>query len=419
MSPTILRVLISGAGIGGPVAAYWLAKAGHEITVVERASVLRKEGQTVDIRKEGLRIIEWMGIRDKVNERTTKEAGMRLVDDQGKVWAAFPQSGDSGFTSEVEIVRGELAMLFYEISKLEVKYLFGTMIDDFTETDEGVIVTFKNRSGSEPLQQKFDVIIAAEGLYSRTRAKAFNEDISKPICSLNLFSASFSLPADESDTLWANLNVYSGRRMVLARPDGFGRTRVSLSWLEEGHGVRAIAHPSTPTDKQKEYIAFRFRDLSSPTLARFLRGLAASDDLYLAEIGQTKAPSWACGRVVLLGDTAFCPSALSGMGTTTAIVGAYVLAAELVRNPSDPRQAFAAYEHHLRPWIAKIQQLPPGQISLGHPASQIGVTILYWVFYAISFVMRLGVFDLLSKLFPSTHQTLPLPPVSMFDRTDT
>jgi len=418
MPPTILRVLISGAGIGGPVAAYWLAKAGHEVTVVERAPVLRKEGQTVDIRKEGLKIIEWMGIRDEVNERTTKEVGARLVDDQGKVWAAFPQSGDEGFTSEVEIVRGELAMLFYEISKLEVKYLFGTMIDDFSETDEGVIVTFKSHRGSEPPQQRFDVIIAAEGLYSRTRAKAFNQDIGKPICSLNLFSASFSLPADESDTLWANFSVHSGRRMVLARPDGFGRTRVSLFWLDQGPGAQAIAHPSTPADKQKEYTALRFRDLPSPTLARFLRGLAASDDLYLSEIGQTKAPSWACGRVVLLGDTAFCPSPLSGMGTTAAIVGAYVLAAELVRNPTDPKQAFAAYEHHLRPWIEKIQHLQPGRISLGHPASQIGVIITYWVLYAISFVMRLGVLDLLLKLVPSTNQTLPLPPTSTFDCTD-
>ena len=418
MSPTVLRVLISGAGIGGPVAAYWLAKAGHHVTVIERASFLRKEGQTVDIRKEGLRVIEWMGIRDKVNERTTKEAGIRLVDDGGKVWAAFPQSGDTGFTSEVEIVRGELSMLFYEISKLEVKYLFGTTIDEFTETDMGIDVTFKISSGGEPQRQRFDVVIAAEGLYSRTRAKAFHENISKPVSSLNLFSASFSLPADESDTLWADGSVFTGRRSVLARPDGFGRTRVSLMWKDEGPEVRAIAHPSTPIDKQKEYIRLRFRDLSSPTMTRFLSGLTASDDLYLAEIGQTKTPSWACGRIVLLGDSAFCPSALTGMGTTAAIVGAYILAAELVRNPTNPRQAFAAYEHHLRPWIEKIQQLPIGRLSLSHPSSKVGVTILYWVVYALSSVRHLGVFNLLSKIIPSTHQTLPLPPASTFDRTD-
>lgn len=413
MSPPPLRVLISGAGIGGPVAAYWLAKVGQEVTVVERAAVLRKEGHTVDIRKEGLRIVEWMGIRGKIDKQTTKEAGMQLVDDKGKVWAAFPQSGDTSFTSEVEIVRGVLSTLLYETSKSNVNYLFGTTIDDFTETDEGVIVTLKNRSSGETQQKTFDVIIAAEGLYSRTRAKAFNEDISMPIHSLNLFSAAFSVPANETDTLWADMTTYTKKRATLTRPDGFGRTCVSLSWIDEGPEVRAMAHPRTPTETQKEYVKSRFQDLRSPIMRRLLDGLAASDDLYLSEIGQTKTPSWSRGRVVLLGDTAYCPSAYTGMGTTTTIAGAYVLAAELVRNPRDHKKAFAAYEDHLRPWIEKIQQLPPGVTT--RPESQMGVTLLYWLYYGISIVVKLGVISIISKLFPSADQTLPLPPVTTFD----
>ena len=263
MASSPLRVLISGAGIGGPVAAYWLARAGQEVTVVERADVLRKEGHTVDLRKEGLRIVEWMGIRDEIDKHTTKEEGMRIVDDKGKVWATFPQSGDASFTSEVEIVRGVLSNLLYETSKPNVNYLFGTTIDDFTETDEGVTVTLKTRSSGEKLQKTFDVIIAAEGLYSRTRAKAFNEDIIKPICSLNIFSASFSLPANETDTLWANMTLYTKKRGVLIRPDGFGRTRVSLTWLDAGPEPRAIAHPRTPTETQKEYVRLLFQDPSN------------------------------------------------------------------------------------------------------------------------------------------------------------
>ena len=98
----------------------------------------------------------------------------------------------------MEIVRGVLSTLLYETSlKYNVNYLFGTTIDDFTETDEGVVVTLKSRSSSSSggTQRKtFDVIIAVEGLYSRTRAKAFNEDITKLIHSLNIFSAAFSLP---------------------------------------------------------------------------------------------------------------------------------------------------------------------------------------------------------------------------------
>ena len=39
-----MRVLISGASIAGPVTAYWLARQGFEVAVVERAPALRKTG---------------------------------------------------------------------------------------------------------------------------------------------------------------------------------------------------------------------------------------------------------------------------------------------------------------------------------------------------------------------------------------
>jgi flavin-dependent dehydrogenase len=36
-----MRVLISGASVGGPTAAYWLARGGCAVTVVERMSLSR------------------------------------------------------------------------------------------------------------------------------------------------------------------------------------------------------------------------------------------------------------------------------------------------------------------------------------------------------------------------------------------
>ena len=45
-----VRVLISGASVAGPVLAYWLARYGATVTVVEQAEALRTGGQLVDIR---------------------------------------------------------------------------------------------------------------------------------------------------------------------------------------------------------------------------------------------------------------------------------------------------------------------------------------------------------------------------------
>lgn len=58
---------------------------------------------------------------------------------------------------------------------------------------------------------------------------------------------------------------------------------------------------------------------------------------------------WSTGRVVLVGDAGYCPSPLTGMGTSLALVGAYVLAGELARHDGDHTRAFAAYERRMRP----------------------------------------------------------------------
>jgi 2-polyprenyl-6-methoxyphenol hydroxylase-like FAD-dependent oxidoreductase len=52
-----LRILVVGASIAGPSTAYWLAKAGAKVTVVERFASLRKGGQAVDIRTSGVAVM--------------------------------------------------------------------------------------------------------------------------------------------------------------------------------------------------------------------------------------------------------------------------------------------------------------------------------------------------------------------------
>jgi 2-polyprenyl-6-methoxyphenol hydroxylase-like FAD-dependent oxidoreductase len=103
--------------------------------------------------------------------------------------------------------------------------------------------------------------------------------------------------------------------------------------------------------------------------------LQDSGDLVVEELGQGRMESWSAGRVVLLGDAAWCPSPLSGLGTSTALVGAYVLAGELARAAGDHRAAFAAYEDVLRPYIAQAQELPPGGVDGFVPRTRLAITL--------------------------------------------
>lgn len=98
-------------------------------------------------------------------------------------------------------------------------------------------------------------------------------------------------------------------------------------------------------DEQKAMFKDLFHDAGWES-ERVLKAMETAEDFYMQEIAQVKIPSWSSGRVALLGDAGYCPcpSPISGMGTSLAIVGAYVLAGEIVRNNGNHGKYFKGYD---------------------------------------------------------------------------
>ena len=57
-----MNVLISGAGIAGPTLAYWLARYGFQVTMVERAPAFRTGGYAIDFWGVGYDVADRMGL---------------------------------------------------------------------------------------------------------------------------------------------------------------------------------------------------------------------------------------------------------------------------------------------------------------------------------------------------------------------
>jgi 2-polyprenyl-6-methoxyphenol hydroxylase-like FAD-dependent oxidoreductase len=68
-------------------------------------------------------------------------------------------------------------------------------------------------------------------------------------------------------------------------------------------------------------------------------------------------------RRLLVGDAGYSPSPVTGLGTSLAMVGAYVLAGEIALAAGDHRAAFTSYEAKLRDYVATCQKLPPGALG--------------------------------------------------------
>lgn len=132
------RVLISGAGIAGPTLAFFLAKTGARITVVEKAKSLLPHGQNVDLQGSALTAINKMGLMDQVRAANTTEKGTQFINGKGKPAAVFPISEATSdnpksklsLSSQFEILRGDLAKILSEAAKdhPNIDYMFDTTI---------------------------------------------------------------------------------------------------------------------------------------------------------------------------------------------------------------------------------------------------------------------------------------------------
>ncbi|HEY0239716.1 MAG TPA: FAD-dependent monooxygenase [Friedmanniella sp.] len=393
------RVLISGASIAGPALAVWLRRAGWEPVIIERAPALRPGGQNIDIRGAAREVIRRMGIDDAVAAATTGEEGTEFLGSDGQVVAAFPagQTDSGGATGEREILRGDLSEILVDqtlAGDRPVEYRFGDRITGLTEQADGVLVAFEHAP-----EELFDVVVAADGIGSTTRDLVFGDEV--VIRSLNLQITWGTIPRADDDKPWWRWYNAPGGRSVTLRPDTHGTTRAALTRMTDG-GTRAGVQ-----DRSSAGLLARLRtDFADAgwQAERILGAFEEADDLYSESIGQVFAPTWAQGRVGLLGDAAWCASPVSGMGTSLALVGAYVLAGELTSH-DDHAAGFAAYERVMRPYVTQAQKLPPGTPRLANPRTRAGIAAFHGV-------LRVGALLpswLGEKLFSPPAEAIDLP----------
>ena len=373
-------VLISGAGIAGPTLAFWLSKAGITTTIIERAPCLPIAGQQVDVEGAAREVVRRMGLEEIVKSKTTNEQGISFIDSSGKSRAKFgldpTASNGRTFTSEFEILRGDLAQIFYDATRDSTEYIFGDHITQLNQNGDGVDVGFAHGS-----DRRFDLVVAADGMRSSTRSLVFGQkDVLRH---LGMYTCYFTIPAKDGDGAWAKWYNAPGRRCIMTRPDQAGSLRTYLSVMSD----KPANYHSLGIDGQKKLMREIFSDAGWES-ARILDGMDAASDFYMQEIAQVKMESWSKGRVALVGDAGYCPSPISGVGTSLAIVGAYFLAGEIVKHRDDAKRAFQGYEEKMRERVEKAQNLPPGAPAIANPQTGWGITIMLSV---LSLVSRTGI----------------------------
>ncbi|MEV4311874.1 FAD-dependent monooxygenase [Actinocrispum sp. NPDC049592] len=342
-----MKILISGASVAGPALAYWLRRYGFQPTVVERAPAPRPGGYAVDFRGASMDALSRMGILDEVRRAATDMGDMEYVNERGKRIATTPPVVFSG---ELEVLRGDLVNILYNRTREDVEYIFDDTITSIAEDGHGVKVTFQNAA-----PRAFDLVIGADGLHSKVRELMFGGE-ERFIKHLGLYASVFTagnhLGLDHKGRFYNSPGRTAG--MYPARNNTEAKAMFYFASDQLDYGRR-------DTGRQKQLLRQAFAD-EGWEIPRLLNEMDRAGDFFFDSVSQIHMDHFTSGRTALVGDAGYCASPMSGMGTSLALVGAYVLAGELKAANGDHRIAFPRYEQEMRPFIESCwKQAEDGQ----------------------------------------------------------
>lgn len=397
-----LRVLVVGASIAGPTAAYWFAKAGASVTVIERFPHLRPGGQSIDIRNIGVATMRKMpGMEAAVRANAAPIEGISLVRGDGSPYGTIRPTGNSeqqSLISEYEILRGDLSRILVDMSKKagDVRYVFGEQIASMTYEggeDGPVKVEF---SGELP-SDDFDLVVACDSAHSRTRAMAFGCGVRDHVQPTGCWAAYFSGRRGvlERDRIGEAFSAPGGKWIAIG-PLSPDVSIMNFMGIAPGANSPAMLGYrealSRGEDAVKTFLADHYRNIGWRA-DEAIENMLKAEDFYTTEFVQVKPPGLYRSRVVLVGDAGYAPGP-TGTGTSLALAGAYILAGEISRHQGDLAAGLKAYEDRMHPIIGELQQMSPFILSAMAPQTGWGIWFRNIIF---SIICWSGILEFLQK----------------------
>ncbi|MEV0761893.1 FAD-dependent monooxygenase [Nocardia sp. NPDC050435] len=355
---TAKRATVVGAGIAGLAAALRLHQDGWHVVVLEQAPARRSGGYLVNLHGPGYTAAERLGLLPALRPRDIGFFGSILVHADGREKFRIPAEVAAAAVGDraLSVFRGDVEAALYDAVAEHADLRFGSIVQGIDQTATEVVVTL-----GDGTRVRSDLLIGADGVHSRVRELVF----------------------DAGPAAFVDLGHMVGA-FPLAAPPGHVPEGAGTTYLGPG---RTAAVMNLGPERSSAFFTYRCADSSAelsagagPALHRAFGDLGGGvadalaqmpfDTAYFDSVGQIVLDRWSRGRVVLLGDAAWCVTVFAGYGAALALDGADRLGSALAEYGADLAAAFDAWESALRPEVRKRQTLARRGMSRFAPSTR-------------------------------------------------
>ncbi|MFI6865967.1 FAD-dependent oxidoreductase [Nocardia sp. NPDC050406] len=340
------RGVIVGAGIAGLATALRLRRAGWDALVIERAPARRSSGYMVNLVGQGYDAAARLGVLEALRPHDIGWFTSILTRSDGTEKFTVPSAvaqaavGDRALT----VFRGDLESVLYDAVSRDADIRFGTTVHDIAQDADGVDITL-----SDGTRERADLLVGADGLHSAVRDLVFDADSDCRVDLRHMVAAFplFRLPEEVPNG--AGTTFIGVRRTAAVVNLGPGRSSAFFTY-------RTDDPEAALRDGPVRALTTTFGDLSGGVPDVLDQLETDPTTAYFDSVSQIVLDRWSSGRVVLMGDAAWCVTPFAGYGAALALDGADRLGIAL-SGDTDISEALRRWEIQLRPEVRKRQAL--------------------------------------------------------------
>ncbi|MGW0479035.1 FAD-dependent monooxygenase [Nonomuraea sp. NPDC003214] len=355
------RVLVVGLGISGIATALRLRQIGWKPVVVERAPERRQGGHFIALFGAGRAAAGRLGVLDAmtdlgadgasydIDRSGRRRPGLSFKDFPGRPWV---------------MTRGDVEEAAFAALPPDVEIRYSTVPARIEQDAGGVDVTLTDTVTGASTVERFGLVVGADGLRSTVRRLVFGPHEAY-LRRMNYMAVAFQLTGPlpgfgQGDSV---VLTEPGRSMWIF-PFRHRPPMVLLSYRTDD-----VDAEFTSTAAERVRAAFG-PEPAGPALGAALDRLESADQVLFDSVEQVRMDRWHRGRVVLVGDAAWCVSLYAGMGASAGMAGADLLGTMLARHPGSLTEALTRWERRLRPTIEYFQGNGMQMRSLFVPATR-------------------------------------------------